>query len=80
MTVSPTAQSLGSSSATSICSSLYDVACYGIVPTNCNSFAATGFIAATGTTTNGAPGSRITAGAYAGLVVGGMGFIAGRIL
>lgn len=67
VTVSPTVQNLGTSSAVSICSSLSNKACYGIVSTNCNSFGAGTFDAGTGTS---APGSRITAGCYAGVVVG----------
>lgn len=76
VTVSPTAQNLGASSATSICSSLYNVGCYGIVPSNCANFGAGTFVAATGTS---APGSRITAGCYAGMVAAGLG-IAGQML
>lgn len=69
VTVSPTVQNLGTASANSICSSLSNVGCYGIVSSNCNAFAtATGF--ATGTATNGGMGSRITGGCYAGVVVG----------
>jgi hypothetical protein len=76
VTVSPTAQNLGTSSAVSICSSLSNVACYGLQSSICSSFGAATFVAATGTS---APGSRITAGCYAGMVVAGLG-IAGQLL
>jgi hypothetical protein len=76
VTVSPTAQNLGLSSATSICSSLSNVACYGS-STQCTNFGAGTFVAATGTN---APGSRVTAGCYAGLIVGvGVG-LAGQLI
>jgi len=75
VTVSPTAQNLNAASATSICSSLYDMACYGIVPSNCNSFG-TNFVAGQTTAVAGAVTARITGGAYAGMMVGvGLGIV-----
>lgn len=50
VTVAATTQNLGVASATSICSSLYNVGCYGIVPGNCATFGtgtATSFIVGT---------------------------------
>lgn len=81
VTVAATAQSLGAASATSICSSLYNVGCYGIVPANCATFGtgtATGFIVAT---TTGA-GARQTMGCFAKAgVVAGLGIgIAGQMI
>lgn len=72
VTVAATAQSLGMASATSVCSSLYNAGCYGIVPANCATFGATSFIV--GTTTGAAVrptmGCFVTAGMMAGLGIG----------
>jgi hypothetical protein len=83
VTVSPTVQSLGSASATSICSSLSSQACYNIQSSNCAQFgdgAGGSFvISATG---NGAAGARPTMGCMAAAgVVAGMGLgIAGQMV
>ncbi|KAE8443335.1 hypothetical protein EG329_001978 [Mollisiaceae sp. DMI_Dod_QoI] len=81
VTVGATAQNLGVTSATSICSSLYSVGCYGVVPSNCNQFGtgtATGFTVtpAAGVAPRPTMGCFATAGIVAGLGIG----IAGQML
>lgn len=78
VTVAATAQNLGVASATSICSSLYNVGCYGIVPGNCATFGtgtATSFVVG-GSATGAAPRPTMGCFAMAGLGLG----IAGQML
>ncbi|CCU74578.1 hypothetical protein BGHDH14_bgh03043 [Blumeria hordei DH14] len=77
ITMSPTAQNLGLSSATSICSSLSSKACYGIVSTNCNQF---GQDHMAPTAANNV--ARQTMGAFATAgIIAGFGFgVAGQIV
>ena len=79
VTVTPTVQNLGPASATSICSSLSQQACYGIVSDNCAQFGqGTGGSFVVSQTGNHA--ARPTVGCYAGMVVGvGLG-IAGQMV
>ncbi|KUJ20263.1 uncharacterized protein LY89DRAFT_682023 [Mollisia scopiformis] len=80
VTVGATAQNLGSASATSICSSLYQEGCYGIVPANCATFGTgtvTSFIVGTtGAAARPTMGCFATAGMMAGLGIG----IAGQMI
>lgn len=79
--MAPTAASLGASSATSICSSLSNVACYGIVSANCAQFGTgtgSGFVV--GTTKNAAARPTIGCMAAAGVMAGmGLG-LAGQMI
>jgi len=77
ITVAPTATSLGLASATSICSSLSNQACYGLVTQNCPQFG-TEFIVST--TVNAAARPTVGCLAAAGMVAGvGLG-IAGQMV
>lgn len=80
ITATPTIQSLGVASATSICSSLSAEGCYNIASENCAQFG-------TGTEVNFVPGTtvnvaaRATAGCYAVGVMAGVGLgIAGQMI
>ncbi|KAK0115153.1 hypothetical protein ONS96_013619 [Cadophora gregata f. sp. sojae] len=80
ITATPTIQSLGIASATSICSSLSSEGCYNIVSENCAQFG-------TGTEVNFVPGTtvnvaaRATAGCYAVGVMAGVGLgFAGQMI
>jgi hypothetical protein len=71
VTVSPTAQNLGEASATSICSSLSQQACYGIVSENCAQFGqGTGGTFVVSPTGNHAARPTVGCFAAAGLVAG----------
>ncbi len=77
VTVSPTAQSLGVASATSICSSLSSAGCYNIKSSDCTLFA-NSFVAATGTSEDAAQARitmapMVTAGMVIGMGLGVMG-------
>ncbi|KAH7329984.1 hypothetical protein BKA65DRAFT_47334 [Rhexocercosporidium sp. MPI-PUGE-AT-0058] len=81
ITASPTIQSLGVASATSICSSLSAQGCYNIVSDNCAQFGTgTEVNFVPGTTGNGAAMARATGGCFVGVMAGlGLG-IAGQII
>jgi hypothetical protein len=81
VTVAPTAQNLGASSATSICSSLSQQACYGIVSENCAQFGqGTGGSFVVSQTGNFAARPTVGCFAAAGIMAGvGLG-IAGQIV
>ena len=77
VTVAPTAQSLGVTSAASICSSLSSVGCYNIQSSNCAQFE-NSFVVATGTSKAAAPARRtmapmVTAGVFVGMGLGVVG-------
>jgi hypothetical protein len=77
VTVAATAQNLGVASATSICSSLYNVGCYGIVPGNCATFG-TGTVTSFVVGTTAGAAARPTMGCF---VMAGLGLgIAGQML
>ena len=73
ITVSPTVQNLGEASATSICSSLSNVACYGIVSSNCAQFGTAGASFVVGTSTNMGPRQTMGCFAKAGMMMVGVG-------
>ncbi|TVY48279.1 hypothetical protein LOCC1_G001434 [Lachnellula occidentalis] len=85
VTVSPSVQSLGSASATSICSSLSSAACFNIQSSNCAQFGSGqggSFVISSTAGKNGAGRARQTVGCMAAAgVVAGMGLgIAGQIV
>ena len=81
ITVAPTVQTLGLSSATSICNSLSYEACYGIVSANCAQFGTgTGGSFIVSSTTNAVARQTVGCFAAAGIIAGmGLG-IAGQIV
>ena len=76
ITLAPTAQNLGPASATSICSSLSQQACYGIMSENCAQFGEGGTFVVNPT---GNRAARQTGCMAAGVVAVGLG-IAGQMV